>query len=58
MANRKYCKMKEIDDVMGGAAAWENVDSTEIQCDECGHKRAYFFQVCIIYKNLIVLKFE
>ena len=45
MANRKYCKMKEIDDVMGGAAAWENVDSTEIQCEECGHKRAYFFQV-------------
>ncbi len=28
MANRKYCKLKEIDDVLGGAAAWENVDST------------------------------
>ena len=26
---RKYPKLKEVDDVLGGAAAWENVDSTE-----------------------------
>lgn len=26
--SRKYPKMKEVDDVLGGAAAWENVDST------------------------------
>lgn len=26
--NRKYPKLKEVDDVLGGAAAWENVDST------------------------------
>lgn len=25
---RKYPKLKEVDDVLGGAAAWENVDST------------------------------
>lgn len=23
-----YPKLKEVDDVLGGAAAWENVDST------------------------------
>ena len=27
---RSYTKLKEVDDVLGGAAAWENVDS----CDE------------------------
>jgi hypothetical protein len=25
---RKFSKVKEVDDVMGGAAAWENVDQT------------------------------
>lgn len=28
MNNRKYPKLKEVDDVLGGSAAWENVDST------------------------------
>ena len=30
MLCRSYTKLKEVDDVLGGAAAWENVDS----CDE------------------------
>ena len=25
----QYPKMKEVDDVLGGQSAWENVDSTE-----------------------------
>jgi hypothetical protein len=29
ITSRKYPKLKEVDDVLGGAAAWENVDSTE-----------------------------
>lgn len=29
MTNRKYPRLKEVDDVLGGAAAWENVDSTK-----------------------------
>ena len=34
--NRKYPKLKEVDDVLGGAAAWENVDSTPGKClSEC-----------------------
>ena len=28
ISNRKYPKLKEVDDVLGGTAAWENVDST------------------------------
>jgi hypothetical protein len=26
--NRRYSKVKEVDDIMGGAAAWQNVDQT------------------------------
>ena len=29
---RTYTKLKEVDDVLGGAAAWENVDSVEEKC--------------------------
>ena len=25
----QFPKLKEVDDVLGGAAAWENVDTTE-----------------------------
>lgn len=32
---------------MGGAAAWENVDSTEVVCPSCSHGRAYFMQLQI-----------
>ncbi|XP_026461640.1 DNA-directed RNA polymerase III subunit RPC10-like [Ctenocephalides felis] len=40
-----YPKLKEIGHVMGGAAAWENVDSTDAVCPSCGHGRAYFMQM-------------
>lgn len=30
---------------MGGAAAWENVDSTDAVCGKCGNGRAYFMQM-------------
>ena len=29
ISSRKYPKLKEVDDVLGGTAAWENVDSTQ-----------------------------
>ncbi|CAO3659500.1 unnamed protein product [Umbelopsis vinacea] len=45
--SRKDLKRKEVDDVLGGAAAWENVDSTEVECEKCGHGRAYFMQIQI-----------
>ena len=42
---RSYTKLKEVDDVLGGNAAWENVDSTEEACPKCSHARAYFMQI-------------
>ena len=40
---------KEVDDVLGGKEAWENVDQTDSQCpvESCGSVRAYFMQIQI-----------
>lgn len=40
-----YPKLKALDDVLGGADAWKNVDSTDEPCPKCAHPRAYFMQV-------------
>ncbi|OWF45196.1 DNA-directed RNA polymerase III subunit RPC10-like [Mizuhopecten yessoensis] len=45
ISNRKYPKLKEVDDVLGGAAAWENVDNTAETCPTCAHGRAFFMQI-------------
>lgn len=45
VSSKTYPKLKEVDDVLGGAAAWENVDSTEANCPKCDHPRAYFLQM-------------
>ncbi|XP_046984592.1 DNA-directed RNA polymerase III subunit RPC10 isoform X2 [Schistocerca americana] len=45
ISNRVHPKLKEVDDVLGGAAAWENVDSTEERCPKCSNPRAYFMQI-------------
>ncbi|XP_058799400.1 DNA-directed RNA polymerase III subunit RPC10 [Phymastichus coffea] len=42
---RTYPKLKEVDDVLGGSAAWENVDATDERCPKCSHMRAYFMQI-------------
>lgn len=42
-----FCFLQEVDHVMGGAAAWENVDSTEAVCPACSHSTAYFMQMQI-----------
>ena len=36
---------KVIDDVLGGAEAWENVDKTKIDCPRCGNDYAFFMQI-------------
>lgn len=38
---------QEVDHVMGGVAAWENVDSTDAVCPACNHDKAYFMQIQI-----------
>lgn len=38
---------KKVDDILGSAEAWKNVDSTEVTCPKCEHGRAYFMQIQI-----------
>ncbi|ACI65418.1 RNA polymerase C subunit 11 kDa [Phaeodactylum tricornutum CCAP 1055/1] len=40
-------KRKVVDDILGGAAAWENVDRTMAVCPACNHNEAYFMQMQI-----------
>ncbi|KZF22183.1 hypothetical protein L228DRAFT_247808 [Xylona heveae TC161] len=46
---RTEMKRKEVEDVMGGAGAWDNVDSTDAQCpaQDCDGDKAYFYMVQI-----------
>ena len=41
------CQRKQVDDILGGAAAWENVDRTHAICPSCHHDAAYFMQMQI-----------
>lgn len=36
---------KQIDDVLGGADAWKNVDQTDAICSKCGNNHAFFMQI-------------
>ncbi|ODV96240.1 hypothetical protein PACTADRAFT_40385 [Pachysolen tannophilus NRRL Y-2460] len=49
MFDRKELERKQVDDVLGGEGAWDNVDQTAAQCpvDSCGGDKAYFFQLQI-----------
>jgi len=40
-------KRKDVDDILGGAAAWENVDKTAAVCPQCSYSEAYFMQMQI-----------
>ncbi|CAH2093476.1 unnamed protein product [Euphydryas editha] len=42
---RTFPKLKELDYIMGGSAAWENVDSTDAVCPKCSHGKAFFMQL-------------
>lgn len=47
--NRRHMKRKQVDDILGGASAWENVDQTTVLCisENCGNNKAYFYQLQI-----------
>ena len=45
--SRLELKQKQVDDILGGAEAWKNVDSTNVACPRCEHPRAYFMQIQI-----------
>lgn len=40
-------KKKQVDDVLGGADAWENVDRTSAKCPYCSNDTAFFMQIQI-----------
>lgn len=40
-------KKKQVDDILGGADSWENVDRTYAICPQCRHDSAYFMQIQI-----------
>ena len=40
-------KKKQLDDVLGGEDAWENVDRTQARCPQCSNNEAYFMQIQI-----------
>lgn len=47
---RKILKRKDVDDILGGADAWDNVDRTAVSCPDaetCGNGEAYFYQLQI-----------
>jgi DNA-directed RNA polymerase III subunit RPC11 len=45
--SKVYPERKQVDDILGGAAAWENVDRTMAVCPKCNHNEAYFLQMQI-----------
>ncbi|KAI9806343.1 MAG: hypothetical protein M1825_006458 [Sarcosagium campestre] len=47
--DRQVMKRKEVEDVMGGPGAWDNVDRTGVQCKDtsCEGSSAFFYQVQI-----------
>lgn len=47
--DRKYMERKQVDDMLGGEGAWDNVDQTAILCPttNCGGQKAYFYQLQI-----------
>lgn len=42
-----YPKRKAVDDILGGATAWDNVDKTSATCPACNFGEAYFLQIQI-----------
>ncbi|KAI9679842.1 MAG: RNA polymerase III C11 subunit [Caeruleum heppii] len=46
---RRVMKRKEVEDVMGGPGAWDNVDQTDVQCptENCDGTKAFFMQIQI-----------
>ena len=62
LRQKKYPRLKELRDVMGGEAAWENADSMEEQCtkDGCDNRNAFFiitFAYRLVLYNFFIIDF-
>jgi DNA-directed RNA polymerase III subunit RPC11 len=44
---------KEVDDILGGEAAWADKDQTEHRCqnEECDSMQAYFLQIQVCWRS-------
>ncbi|KOB78797.1 Ischemia/reperfusion inducible protein [Operophtera brumata] len=60
VSSRTFPKLKELDYIMGGAAAWENVDSTDAVCPKCSHGKALdLCSKCVVrYKSAPKMKIK
>ena len=47
VTNKAFPPRKQVDDILGGAAAWENVDRTAAVCPNCHYHEAFFMQIQI-----------
>ena len=47
VTKKAFPSRKMVDDILGGAAAWENVDRTMAACPTCNFNEAYFMQIQI-----------
>ena len=47
VTKKTFPSRKVVDDILGGTAAWENVDRTMTTCPSCNHNEAYFMQIQI-----------
>ncbi|KAJ7226895.1 hypothetical protein GGX14DRAFT_385686 [Mycena pura] len=47
MTARTRLVRKAVDDVLGGAEAWRDADSTMASCPKCNNDKAYFYQLQI-----------
>jgi len=45
LKSRLFPKLKEVDDVLTDAGAWEHAQATDEKCPKCGASRAYFMQL-------------
>jgi DNA-directed RNA polymerase III subunit RPC11 len=45
VTKKTFPQRKEVDDILGGAAAWKNVDRTMTVCPQCSYGQAYFLQM-------------
>ncbi len=44
LSRKMQLKAKKVDDILGGADAWKNVDQTDAVCPSCPNRRAYYMQ--------------
>jgi len=42
MINRKYPRLKEVDEILADAKVWDNVDKTQVKCSKRQYGEAYF----------------